>query len=302
MAIADAVPTIVAARMIRYLRGRYVYAARTNRTWQPDAAYGDEVDVVPIDDTTVSVSDWTKNGTIAYNTVAPGTHKSIQLNTRKYWAIKIDDVDRVQARPNILEAGVQVAADKLAKEIDDDIRGEMTPGTANVTIPSSGSIAVNAAISDANALAVMGAFVAAKRHLAIDKVPEGERVWAIVSPWTLELLTLILGTTQDTGRDTPDVIQADTMRNGFSGRFYGVDVYVNSGQSASVASNVYTDQVVFGTDYSLAFIEQIRKVERLRLQTTFADAVRGLYVYGYEDLASPGFLRADIKTGSHVIT
>ena len=36
----------------------------------------------------------------------------------------------------------------------------------------------------------------------------------------------------------------------------------------------------FGNDSSTAFIDQIRRVEPIRLQTQFADAVRGLYTYG----------------------
>ena len=50
----------------------------------------------------------------------------------------------------------------------------------------------------------------------------------------------------------------------------------NSGQKRA------TETLFYGVDSATAFIDQVNRTEQLRLQTTFADAVRGLYSYGYK--------------------
>ena len=74
---------------------------------------------------------------------------------------------------------------------------------------------------------------------------------------------------------------------------------MNHGQSQSGTSTI-TDSVLIGTDYATAMAEQIRSAETLRLQTTFADAARGLYVAGVQVIETEGLLNLNIRSEKFV--
>ena len=154
MALADAIPTLLSARLLEYLAGRYVYAARTNRSWEPDLREdGDRIELLGADDSAVSVSDYTAGGTLTYGDASAGSPTTLVIDFRKSWSLKIDDINRVQARPALLDAAVAIAGDKLAAVIDDKVRTDMTAGVSgnSVTIPSATTqIDLSAAISDAH--------------------------------------------------------------------------------------------------------------------------------------------------------
>ena len=298
MALADAIPTLLSARLLEYLAGRYVYAARTNRSWEPDLREdGDRIELLGADDSAVSVSDYTAGGTLTYGDASAGSPTTLVIDFRKSWSLKIDDINRVQARPALLDAAVAIAGDKLAAVIDDKVRTDMTAGVSgnSVTIPSATTqIDLSAAISDAHLQQLYDAFAGAHRVMDLAKIPASRARWAIVGPNTRELLSVAAATGY-----SADAINADTLRNGFTGRFAGFDIYVNHGQSQSGTSTI-TDSVLIGTDYATAMAEQIRSAETLRLQTTFADAARGLYVAGVQVIETEGLLNLNIRSEKFV--
>ena len=77
--------------------------------------------------------------------------------------------------------------------------------------------------------------------------------------------------------------QQDVFREGMIGRVAGMDVYI-SNNSINFDPTANSSQggwiVQAGHPMAITFAEQIVQTEALRLQTTFADAVRGLHVYG----------------------
>ena len=69
--------------------------------------------------------------------------------------------------------------------------------------------------------------------------------------------------------------------NGSLGSFAGFNVYVSPGNATvNKSARTANEQILFGNDTACAFIDRVARTERLRLQNTFADAVRGLYQYG----------------------
>ena len=292
MAIADAIPVLMSARLLRELEGRYVYAARTNRTWEPDLRIdGDRIELLGVDSSVVAVNDYAAGGTITYPEVSAGTPTTLLIDFKKSWAIKQDDINRVQARPALLDASVQVAAEKLAAAIDDDVRATMEAGTSKEeTLPTTDAYDLGSKLSDGNLQEIYDGFAMAHRVMDEAKIPTSGR-WIIVGPATRRLLSVAAATGY-----SADAINATSLRNGFSGNFAGFSVYTNHGQSQSTASGTTTDDIIIGTDYAVAMAEQIRSAERIRLETTFADAVRGLYVMGNVVIESAGLLQLHIAT------
>ena len=68
----------------------------------------------------------------------------------------------------------------------------------------------------------------------------------------------------------------ETLRQGSIGRIAGMDVLV----STNLTSTSGLFYVLAGTNDAITFASQLSKVESLRDKDSFADLVRGLYLYG----------------------
>ena len=288
MPIDQAIPTIVAARMIRHLADNAVYAARVNRAYTADARVGDQVDILPHG--SVMVRDYNpadETEALDYGVYEPGAKKTINLDQHKYWAITIDDVHQRQAVPAVLQSGVMVAGQALVDQVDKWVAAQMhgvssshrNIGTAGTKVDFAGGL------SAAEQLMFKETFRAAARKMSDAKVPKPW--WAICGPVAMYALTEMFEQGQ-----LGDATLQDSVRNGFSGSLYGLNVYQTSSPNGVTAS---TEQVLFGNDYGYAFITQMDKTERLRLEDRFADAVRGLAVYGGTFIEDAGFFEATIN-------
>ncbi len=104
-------------------------------------------------------------------------------------------------------------------------------------------------------------------------VPKKGR-YLVVPPWAEALLEQ---TQAFVSVATP--AQQEVFTEGLIGRVSGFDVYTSN--NSVEFDQTYDGWVVqAGHPMALTFAEQIVQTEALRLQTTFADAVRGLHVYG----------------------
>ena len=104
-------------------------------------------------------------------------------------------------------------------------------------------------------------------------VPKQGR-YLVVPPWAEALLEQ---TQAFVSVATP--AQQEVFTEGLIGRVSGFDIYTsNNSVEFDQANNGWIVQA--GHPMALTFAEQIVQTEALRLQTTFADAVRGLHVYG----------------------
>ena len=166
MAIADAIPTIVAARMKEYLSENTVYAARTNRTWQSDAT-GGSINVVGADASKVSVAAYTEGSTLTYATATATAPTTIPLDLKRAWALTIDDIHALQASPAVLDANAAIAGQKMAEAADTYVRGLMQGSTngGSLTLPASDDFDISAALNAADRARLYAGFAAAQRTL-----------------------------------------------------------------------------------------------------------------------------------------
>lgn len=265
------VPKIVAANLLAKLRQSQVFAARTNSAYRSQLnEAGNEVIInTPADAT---VNDYAVNGTVTYGDADVGAPISLTLNKRKSWGVKLDDVAKAASRPDVMAAAVREHAIKLAEVTDADVRAAMDAGaSAGPAIPVDHTSAT-LGVDDFK-------FPIAHRMLDLNNVPRQGR-WMIVDPYMVEVLQRIALKN--------DVIltsaSTSNLTNGSIGSFAGFNIYVQPGvySSFDASTKVATSTAFFGSDEATAFIDRINKQETLRLQNTFADAVRGLYEYGYK--------------------
>lgn len=279
MAIGDAVPEIVAARMIRRLGETLVFAARTNPEYTAELRDGDKVHMVQQGD--VTVGDYTPGTAFTPQTGAPGSKITLELNKKKYYAVYIDDVHARQARPNILQSAVNVGATKLAEQIDADVKTAMhAAADAAGHSLSFGATGANNGIdlSDATAGAInavdagilKNGWVAAQREMDDANVPQPGR-FAIIGPVMRSALSLLFS-----AGEVSDAVLDTSLRNGFVGSLFGFNIYMTSNPKNTAAS----ESLIWGSDYGLATVVQIDQSEQLRDPGRFGDIVRGLAVYG----------------------
>jgi hypothetical protein len=141
--------------------------------------------------------------------------------------------------------------------------------------------------STAGASGVYTQFVKARTLLTKANVPTSGR-WAVIDPDTTALL---LNDTVHFVRSTSfgDQVVIDGMLGirtsdgvttpGLVGRCAGFDVYESNHLVQSTVNAVPAKQLLFGNNDLCSYAAQISNMEMLRLQTTFADAARGLLLH-----------------------
>ena len=288
MAVSNAtvIPIIWAARLIRALNDQYIWAGRTNRTWQSQLqAGGDRVRLNAVADV-ITVGDYTTATTIAYGALDAAAAQDLVLDTAKYWAVKADDIQTMQSNPTLLDAALAQAAEKMAKEVDDDVRAIVKAAATGI-----GALALD--YDKTGGLTINDFGLATMiRHMDVASVPEAER-WVIIGPYTKEAFTVAA---LEAGNAWTPAGQ-DVARNGFVGSYAGIRIFVdNDGDSTfNDGADTATETMYGGIDYATAFIDQVNEVESLRLESTFATGVRGLYNYGAKVIEAASLFKRTVN-------
>lgn len=255
-------PEIWAAELLVALRKTLVFAGPqvTNHDYEGEiSAQGDTVHISSIGDP--SVSDYAAGDTLTYEDLTDAG-QVMTIDQAKKFSFKVDDIDKRQAKGDVMSEAMSRAAYKVADAIDQYIAGLYT-GVVSANAISTTSITTGA-------LAYTG-LVNLRTKLATANQPNEGR-YVIVPPWYYSLLLQ-----EDKFVRVDASGTSEGLRNGIVGRAAGFDVY-ESNNCVNLGSNDYIVQA--GTKSAISFADQIVETEALRLQTTFADAVRGLHVYG----------------------
>ena len=266
------VPKIVAAGFLDAYRKATIYQSRTNNTYRSLLnQYGNEVIINT--NGTATVSDYTVNSNITYQNADVGDAVTLQITKNKAWSVKFDDLNAAISLPDVLENTVSEAAFELAEVVDNDIRASMITGATDATNPADIDMSAITATSNLNAMKLDII------HRVLDEanMPRAGR-WMIIGSYTAAYMQRI-GLTNSTIFGLSQ--GSSPLINGSLGSFAGFNVYVGPGNATTNASAATASEtILFGNDTATAFIDRVSRTERLRLQNTFADAVRGLYQYG----------------------
>jgi hypothetical protein len=211
----------------------------------------------------LTVSSYTKNSTtISYENLTD-SRVTLLIDQSKYFAFSIDDIDAAQMRPKLIDAASDRAAYQLAEVADSYVAGlysgASTSGPDN-TIETSQFTATN----------VYQKFVDLAVLMDQVNLPAGGR-YVVVPPWVKGLL--LQNSTVVTAS------QPSVVLNGQIGQIAGLNILVSNNVKTTGTSPVVSHMMA-GHASALAYAEQIVNVEGLRLEGSFADAVRGLHLYG----------------------
>jgi N4-gp56 family major capsid protein len=265
VSINNFIGTVWSSRLLQALEKSLVYgqAGVVNRDYEGDIQnVGDTVKINSIGDPTIV--DYTKNTDMSGPETLTDATRTLVINQAKAFNFQVDDVDKAQGagRAGVLDEAMRRAAYKLSDVADQYLAGIMVAGATTNTIGSTGS---PVAVDKTNAYETL---LRASVKLDSQNAPSAGR-WAIVPPWYGAILasdTRFIG-------DTPS---GPVLTNGRVGEAAGFTLL--SSNNVPVGSSKFS--IVAGVSGATSYAEQVNSVEAYRPQARFADAVKGLHLYG----------------------
>lgn len=269
MSITRFRPEIWSAALLVALRKALVYAGPgiVNRDYEGEIQQaGDTVRITSISDPTIGT--YSPNVTAVAPEELNDAQRTLVVDQAKYFAFFVDDVDARQALGNVIPEAMRRAAYKLADIIDQYVAGLYTGVVAANTVGSSGA-AVDVFTTPTDAYDKV--LVPLRTKMSRANVPtEGRYVVASPEFHSKLLLDNRFIKVNESGT-------SEGLRNGMVGRAAGFDI-LESNNVPNPTGNVHVIQA--GVNSAISFAEQINKTEAYRPEAKFADAVKGLALYG----------------------
>lgn len=279
MAIANFIPEVWSAALLKALRDRLTYAQAgvINRNYEGDIARaGDTVHITSFNDPAVRT--YTRNTNITWDQLS-STQQTLVVDQEKYFAFTVDDVDRRQALPGFVEETTVGASYNLAAEADSFVAETMSDAVTGGD-NDLGAVTLGAVEGDA-----YGLLVELRTILTRSNTPDEGR-FVVIPP---EMYGLLLKDDRFIRADASGTTQG--LRNGFVGRAAGFDVI----ESNRVPEDGGAFRVLAGHSIATTYAEQILNTEALRLENQFGDGVRGLHVYGGRVIRPANLAAADVS-------
>lgn len=272
MSLQAFIPEVWSDVLLTELRKTLVFAGPTvvNHDYEGNIAdYGDTVRITSISRPTVSqyipgVTTLTPQPIITAG-------RSLLIDQAWSWDFSIDDVDAAQARGSVMAAAMNQAAYALAEKMDLNVASLYTQAAAQNVISSVAINITSGTWATESAKAYDSILVPLKVKLDEANVPQVGR-YCVIPPWLNGVLV----------RD-PRFIKVNEsgteegLRNGMVARAAGFDILLSNNCPLPTANN---NIVTAGTSAAITFASQVVKTEAFRPHNLFADAVKGLGVWG----------------------
>jgi hypothetical protein len=236
-----------------------------NRDYEGDISEaGDTVRITSI--SRPSIGNYVPNVTVIGFPELTDAQRTLTIDQSKFWSFSVDDIDQRQAKGNVMPQAADEAAFALADVVDQYVAAMYTQVNAANQI---GSLTVNSVTTPTDAYDKV--LVPLKIKLDKANVPTNGR-YVVVTP---ELHGCLLRDgrfikVNEAGSD-------EGLRNGHVGRASGFDIAISNNTPNTTGSEFV---IQAGTNAAITFGEQINKVEALRPQSSFSDALKGLALYG----------------------
>jgi hypothetical protein len=275
MSIQNARPTIWSAKILRALNTLLVYGSPSviNRDYEGEVANsGDTVRITTVGD--VTVKKYTRDTDIESAEALTDAALSLTIDQQDYFNFEVDNIDRRQAIPGLMDEAARRAAYGLRKATDTFIAEKYKEiSTKNVLGSDATPIKIVAEEKTAyNELVNLG--------VILDEVdtPEDSR-FVVVPPFLVGALEKDIrfigyGTVGNVQRLQEGLPPTD---NGLVGRAAGFDVY-QSNQVPNTSKAKY--KIIAGHPMAWSFVDQFLKTVTYEPQLRFADALKSLHVYG----------------------
>jgi hypothetical protein len=268
MTIATFVPEIWAAALHMALEKSLVFGSDlvVNHDYEGEISQlGDTVHINSFSDPTITT--YTSGTTLTYEDLTTA-QQNLVVDQGKSFSFKVDDIDKRQAAGNVMGPAMGRAGYKLRDVVDIYIEALFAG------VPSANAVGTVSVPVATPTAAYDSILIPLRVKLDEANVPTEGR-FCVMPPWLHgRLLRDDRFVRADaSGKTSGDGVQGE----GFVGSAAGFTIAV-SNNCALVTGDDY--RVSAGIPSAITVANQINETEALRLQTTIADAVRGLLLYG----------------------
>lgn len=195
----------------------------------------------------------------------------LKLDQYKYFNFEVEDIDKAQSVPGLMEEASREAALGLKEEGDKYVASIVKTATEATTgaLSQSGVIA----LTTSNAMSSVEAGFA---KLYQNNVPVSTPLYLEVAP---TVFTTYRQSLTELSTNNPEIIKKGAVGK-INNAFVCIENLLPTGKKTTSSTS---DDVVYNilrTGKAIAFAEQIEKVEAYRPESAFQDALKGLYVFG----------------------
>lgn len=267
MAVTGFIPKLWSARLLNALDKSHVFANVVNRDYEGDIKkMGDTVHINTIGAVTIGTYTQNTDFSSGPETLAT-TDQTLTIDQAKYFNFQVDDIDAAQAAGDIMDKAMTRAAYGLADASDKYIAGILAGAADATNTVSTSAVALTSSNVYENVV---------KMRTILDKanVPTAGR-WLVIPP---EMYALIL--LDDRFVKTGGEMAEGILRTGLVAQAAGFDIYLSNNCVSANVSDKVTYTITGGVDAAATYAEQIVSTEAYRPEKRFADAVKGLHVYG----------------------
>jgi hypothetical protein len=270
MSLDNFIPEIWSAELLRAYERALVYGQPgvVNRDYEGDiSAAGDTVRINSIGDPTIG--SYTKNTNMAAVETLTDAQATLLIDQQKYFNFQVDDIDAAQQKPKVMAAAMERAGFGLRSEVDTFIAALYTDAAGAIGTTGSPKT-VTSPVTASNELAYT---YLVDLGVILDEadVPSDGR-FAIVPSWFHGLLL-------KDDRFVASGVQsaASALANGFVGEAAGFRIMKSNNVPNTTATKY---RIIAGHPSAWSFAAQITSVEAYRPELRFANAVKGLLVFG----------------------
>ena len=274
MAITNFIPTVWSENLYQELDKKYIGVSNCNRDFEGEIREkGNTVRICGIGD--VVVSEYTKNANMSSPTTLSDNARDLKIDQAKYFNFQIDDIDRAQSSPKLMEAAMKNAANALANDADSYIYSLYEQ--AGSTIQCEDTTVDN----------IVNLIIDARTKLFTNNVSDPEDIVIEVTP---EIGGMILKAKVNLSTNNTDV-----METGCIGAIGGCKIFVSNNVEKLDVTGGCAHKCLARTKRAIAFAEQLSEIDAYRPELRFADAVKGLHLYGAKVVYPKEMVLLDLK-------
>ena len=274
------IPEIWSSKLIANFYDATVCAAISNTDYSGEiTGFGDKVNIRTTPELTIR--DYQKG--MQLQVERPDKPKlTLNIDQGDYFAAVEDDVDRIQADVNLMDAWTRDASEKMKIKIDAKVLTGILPSISALNTGAaagriSGNINLGATGSPVQLTKtnVIDYIVDAGAVLDEANAPESDR-FIVIPAWVAAMIK------KSDVKDASLTGDSQTpLRNGRLGTIDRFTVYVSHNLNRVVDSGNQCFSLLAGHKMGLTFATQMTNMESIRAESTFGSIVRGLQVYGY---------------------
>ena len=259
MSIQNFVSTVWSENLYQALDKKYIAVSNCNRDYEGEIREkGNTVRICGIED--VSVSDYTKNANMDYPEVLSDHQRELVINQAKCFNFQIDDIDLTQASPKLMELAMKNAASALANAADRYVYSLCSEAGSTISL------------SNVSADNIIDSLIDARTKLMEKNVSDASDIVIEVTP---EIAGMILKAKVGLSTDNESALE-----NGCLGSIGGCKIFVSNNLNKAYTDSGLIHQCIARTKRAIAFAEQLSEIDAYRPELRFADAVKGLHLYG----------------------